>query len=146
MASDNPIASTLEPIPRDECLDLVRSFSIGRIAVAVPDGPPLVVPVNYVLDGEVVVFRSDLGTKLGAAHHQPITFQVDFIDPFHRAGWSVLVRGDAYEATSWEVGHLDLHPWAGGDKEHWVRLVPRAITGRKIRLPEVQPLDSRGYL
>lgn len=146
MASDDPTASALERISRDECMELVKSLSIGRVAVAVPDQAPLVVPVNYVLDGEVVVFRSDLGTKLSAVHHQPISFQVDFVDPFHRTGWSVLIQGDAYEATAWEVGHLDIRPWAGGDKQHWVRLVPKVVTGRRIALPEVEPLDARGYL
>ncbi len=43
---------------------LLRPGGLGRIAVAAPSGPPEVMPVNYVLDGEAVVFRSDLGTKL----------------------------------------------------------------------------------
>lgn len=30
-----------------------------------------------------------------------------------------------------EIGRVD--PWAGGDKAHWMRLVPDRVTGRRIR-------------
>lgn len=68
---------------------------------------------------------------------------MDFVDPFHRTGWSVLVTGVAYEATPVEVEHLTVEPWAGGEKQHWVRVQPGIVTGRRIRLPEIQR-DSRG--
>jgi hypothetical protein len=135
----------LEELVRQECLDLLSACSIGRVAVPVAGDGPLVVPVNYVLDGDVVVFRSDPGTKLTAVQLGPISFQVDQLDFLRRTGWSVLVRGLAYEATHWETDHIPLDPWAGGDKHHWVRLVPSSITGRRIRLPELL-LDGRGYL
>ncbi len=135
----------LEEITREECFRLVASLSIGRVAVARNDEPPLVVPVNYVLDGEAIVFRSDPGTKLFALRHKPISFQVDFVDPFHRAGWSVLMQGIAYEAISREVEHLKVESWAGGAKQHWVRFVPSVVTGRRIRLPEIE-INARGYL
>jgi nitroimidazol reductase NimA-like FMN-containing flavoprotein (pyridoxamine 5'-phosphate oxidase superfamily) len=135
----------LEELEHDECLALVGSMSIGRLAVAVEDAPPLVVPVNYVLDGEIVVFRTGPGTKLFALRDTPVSFQVDLIDPFHRTGWSVLIRGVAYEAIDREVAHLVVEPWAAGDKRHWIRVLPTAITGRRIRLPDVQ-WETRGYL
>ena len=135
----------LEDLTREECLQLLASQSVGRVAVPTPDGSPLVVPVNYVLDGEVVVFRSDPGSKLFALRQHPISFQIDAVDPFRRAGWSVLVQGVAYEATPLEVEHLTVEPWAGGDKQHWVRLVPLVVTGRRIRLPEIKR-DGPGYL
>jgi nitroimidazol reductase NimA-like FMN-containing flavoprotein (pyridoxamine 5'-phosphate oxidase superfamily) len=143
-ATEEPSA-TLEEIPRDECLRLVASTAVGRIAVALPGGPPLVVPVNYALDGEVVVFRSDPGSKILALREQPVSFQVDFVDPFHRTGWSVLIQGVAYEATAAEVEHLAIESWAGGDKRHWIRVLPAAITGRRIRMADF-PGDSRAYL
>ena len=123
----------------------MASLSIGRIAVGRHDEPPLVVPVNYVLDGEVIVFRSDPGSKLSALSQHPISFQVDFVDPFHRTGWSVLVSGVACAANQREIDHLIVEPWAGGAKRHWVRVLPSVVTGRRIRLPEIQR-DSRCYL
>jgi uncharacterized protein len=75
-----------------------------------------------------------------------VSFQVDSIDWSHRSGWSVLVHGDAYEATHWETHHLGLEPWAGGDKSHWVRLKVRDISGRRIEPAElVWPPDESGY-
>jgi nitroimidazol reductase NimA-like FMN-containing flavoprotein (pyridoxamine 5'-phosphate oxidase superfamily) len=134
-----------EELGQAECLELVASMSIGRLAV-VDEGPsPLVVPVNYVLDGDVVVFRTGPGSKLHALRETPVSFQVDLIDPLHRTGWSVLIRGVAYDALDREVAHLVIEPWAPGDKHHWIRVLPVAITGRRIRLPEV-PWETRGYL
>ena len=135
----------LEELDHDQCVELLASMSIGRLAVAVDDDGPLVVPVNYVLDGDVVVFRSGAGSKLHALWDLPVSFQVDQVDPFHRAGWSVLVRGYASEATSQQVKDLALEPWAPGSKRHWIRIVPRAITGRRIPA-EGLPWDTRGYM
>lgn len=153
-SGEDPAAS-MEEIDREECLMLVGSLSVGRLAVSLTGEPPLVVPINFMLDGEVVVFRSDPGTKLQALSERPggerigrhpnASFQVDLIDPVHRTGWSVLIRGVAYAAEVDEVAHLDLESWAPGHKDHLVRLVPTSITGRRIRTPEL-PWDTRGYL
>jgi len=143
--ADDRSGPTLEVMSREECFQLVASLSIGRVAVGRHEEPPLVVPVNYVLDGEVIVFRSDPGTKVLALREQPISFQVDFVDPFHQTGWSVLVTGVAYEATPVEVEHLTVESWVGGDKEHCVRVMPMTVSGRRIRLPEIR-MSDRGYL
>ena len=145
MTADDVDGPTLEEIELEECLALVAASSVGRLAVSVPGGPPLVVPVNYVLEGEVVVFRTDEGTKLSALRGHPVSFQVDWVDDNHRTGWSVLIQGTAVEATEDEVGHLRVEPWPGGERHHWIRVVPDKVTGRRIRLPEIIR-DSRGYL
>jgi nitroimidazol reductase NimA-like FMN-containing flavoprotein (pyridoxamine 5'-phosphate oxidase superfamily) len=135
----------LDELSREECLRLVASHSIGRIAVAPPGQSPHVLPVNYVLDVDVIVFRSDPGTKVDLTPHHPVSFQVDHFDPSDRTGWSVLLRGNASEVQRSEVSHLGLESWAGGEKAHWVRVVPVIVTGRRIHLPAVTP-DERGYL
>jgi nitroimidazol reductase NimA-like FMN-containing flavoprotein (pyridoxamine 5'-phosphate oxidase superfamily) len=137
--------TTLEELSRDECYTLVRSASIGRLAVSYEGGAPLVVPVNYVLDDEDIVFRTGPGAKLRALRESPVSFQVDQIDPVHRTGWSVLVRGIARIATDEEIRHLVIEHWAPGDNHHWIRVLPTEITGRAIRLPEVA-WETRGYL
>ena len=138
-------ASDLEELSREECLALLAGRGVGRLAVAAPGAAPYVMPVNYLLDGEVVVFRSGVGSKLRTLRGTPVSFQLDDIDPTHRTGWSVLVRGRAYEATHWEIDHLDLTAWAPGDKSHWVRVAPDAITGRRIRRQDGF-VDLGGYL
>lgn len=144
MGVDDELSSELKDIPRDECLALLRSLAIGRVAVALAGSPPLVVPVNYVVHREAIVFRTDPGTKLDLLRQAPVSFQVDLIDPCHRSGWSVLVQGVADETAHLEVD-VELQSWAGGDKRHWVRVTPAVITGRRIRLPDI-PVESRGYL
>ena len=139
--------ANLGELTRDECFGLLATQPVGRLAVATPEDAPLVVPVNFVLDGEAIVFRSDLGAKVRLIRHAPVSFQVDFIDWYHKAGWSVLARGVASEASHWEVGHLLLEPWAEGDKRHWVRIVVSDVTGRRLERVELEwPSDNRGYL
>lgn len=136
-----------EPIPRDECLALVAGQRIGRVAVAEHNAAPLVVPVNFVLDGETPLFRTDYGGKfrLAVLAERPVSFQVDGVDPGRRAGWSVLLCGQAVEVDPAEVERLPVQPWAPGRKDHWVRIVPSQISGRRIRL-DARPGDDRGYV
>jgi nitroimidazol reductase NimA-like FMN-containing flavoprotein (pyridoxamine 5'-phosphate oxidase superfamily) len=133
--------TTLETLTTEECLDLLATASVGRVAVALPGGAPVVVPVNFALDGAVIVFRTDPGSKLEALREHPASFQVDSIDPFHRTGWSVLVQGFAYETSPADV---EVEPWDAGPKAHWVRIYAGAVTGRRITLPD-SDVDPRGY-
>ncbi len=50
----------------DECLRLLRTSTLGRLAIVIEERP-LVFPVNFTLDGHAVVLRTDEGTKLRAA-------------------------------------------------------------------------------
>jgi nitroimidazol reductase NimA-like FMN-containing flavoprotein (pyridoxamine 5'-phosphate oxidase superfamily) len=143
--TDAEVVTTFEALEPEECLRLVASLSIGRLAVSYEGAAPLVVPVNYVLDGEDVVFRTGTGSKLQALREAPVSFQVDQIDPCNRTGWSVLIRGIARVATDEDVAHLVIEHWAPGDKEIWIRVLPTEITGRAIQLPEIA-WETRGYL
>ena len=48
----------LEILDREACLGLLADDEIGRLAV-LAGGAPLILPVNYQLDGEAIVFRTD---------------------------------------------------------------------------------------
>lgn len=76
---------SLHTLPREECLRLLATQEFGRLAV-VDDGQPLVFPVNYAVDGDVVVFRADPGTKLAAASLGLVAFEVDDVDVSTRSG------------------------------------------------------------
>lgn len=124
--------SHLNEIDRDECLELVASVSVGRVAYADDEGP-VVLPVNHVLDGESVLFRvspdSQLAKHLGEGQHA--SFQVDDFEDFSMSGWSVLVRG----TTEW-VAEVDSssepNAWAEGDRSYHLRIVPTSVTGRRL--------------
>jgi nitroimidazol reductase NimA-like FMN-containing flavoprotein (pyridoxamine 5'-phosphate oxidase superfamily) len=138
--------SALEDIGREECVRLLATVPVGRLAIGVPGAPPFVVPVNYVLDGESIVFRSDPGEKIVQLRGNPVSFQVDQIDFVAHTGWSVLIQGVAHQATVAEIEQLQLEPWAPGEKAHWVRIVPWAITGRRITVVDVRRRGGDGYL
>lgn len=132
----------LEELGRDECLALLARHHLGRLAVVV-GGRPLVFPVNYCLDGERVVFRTDAGTKLHGALGGPVAFEIDGTDGLYHGGWSVLVVGEAEEVADGaerdRLTRLPLGLWAGGDRSHWVRIRPAAVTGRRLRTPRPGP-------
>lgn len=127
----------IEWIDRDECLRLLAADEIGRLAINVGHSPA-VFPVNYALDGETIVFRTDEGTKLSAGPRAPACFEIDDFDREHRAGWSVVASGRLEEVTHYSASELEraqqlpIGPWAGGAKAHWMRLVPERITGRRV--------------
>jgi nitroimidazol reductase NimA-like FMN-containing flavoprotein (pyridoxamine 5'-phosphate oxidase superfamily) len=135
----------LQVLTAEECYRLLATQQIGRLGVNA-EHYPLIFPVNYALDGEVVVIRTGTGTKLSAAHRANVTFEVDDIDPRRRSGWSVLVRGLAEEVGSEHAHELvertrasGVEPWAPGDRGHWLRLIPQGIAGRRLVPGELPP-------
>lgn len=121
----------IEVVDGDECLRLLRGRAVGRLGIVV-GGEPLILPVNYAVLGETIVFRSAPGSKLDMGPRAPACFEVDEFDQSMSAGWSVLVNGRLEEIDADEAGAADVTPWAPGEREHWMRLVPRRITGRRV--------------
>ena len=126
----------LEILDRDECIALLARQPIGRVAIVTMDGRPLVFPVNFALDGDAIVFRSDAGTKLYGARRGQIAFECDGIDSTYHTGWSVLATGIAEEvdnaAELARLARLPLGPWCPGPKSTWLRIRPLMLTGRRI--------------
>src|SRR3954447_20339534 len=88
----------LQDLGADDCYRLLATQEIGRLGVNA-EHYPLIFPVNFGLDGTTIVMRTEPGTKLAAAEHANVTFEVDEIDRRTRSGWSVLVRGLAERLT-----------------------------------------------
>jgi hypothetical protein len=130
--------SGLDELSYESCLELLASHDVGRLAVVV-DGQPVIFPVNYVIDGEKVVFRTDAGTKLTHSSLDPVAFEIDELDFEAREGWSVVVQGTGREFTealddvSVRERALCVSPWAAGEKAHWVRITHPRISGRRIQ-------------
>ncbi len=125
-------------LSRSECFDLLAGVSVGRIGASV-DALPVILPVNFALFGESVLFRTILGTKLDAATiGAVVAFQADA----WKVGvwsWSVLLQGVA-SAVSDEDGQararsIPIGPWAGGKID--LRLVciqATNVSGRRFRI------------
>jgi nitroimidazol reductase NimA-like FMN-containing flavoprotein (pyridoxamine 5'-phosphate oxidase superfamily) len=127
---------------------LLASQHLGRV-VLVDELGPAAFPVNYVVDGHTVLFRTDQGSKLDAAlRGTRVAFQIDGADEASRTGWSVLVRAEAMEVIHSDdlarVRELPLYPWAPGAKSHYVRLLPALLTGRRIAVPDGVPSNWFG--
>ena len=126
----------LEVLDRAECFRLLGLNGVGRVAV-VDGGNPVILPVNYVVDREEVLFRTAPGTKLDAAvRTQRIAFQIDSADPMYHTGWSVLVIGRCEEVTDparrEEIERLPLRPWAAGAKDHIIAIQAEQVSGRRV--------------
>lgn len=127
-----PIELTFE-----ECVRGLTAGVVGRVGLALPDGPRIV-PVNYTVQDDSIVLRtspySEVGTYgVGAL----IAFEVDDFDADLEEGWSVVVRGrtsridDADELarlkTAW-----DPKPWAAGMRTLHLRLPWQQVSGRRL--------------
>ena len=122
----------------DQCWVLLDSEVVGRIALIV-DGHPEVFPVNFVLQRRSIVFRTAGGTKLwGAITSKPVAFEIDGYDAHEQTAWSVVARGEAEliedQADKDAVDELLLEPWQPGEKNYYVRLAPKALTGRRFKV------------
>lgn len=126
----------MEHLPESACWRLLREHAVGRLGVVL-DGAPEIYPLNYVVDGETIVFRTDPGSKVRGVGRSPLVcFQLDSADTDRRDGWSVLVKGRAVEITDedWTRAstQLDLDFWAPGIRSKWIRVVPTEVTGRQL--------------
>lgn len=137
--------TTIGELDVHECLVLLRWETVGRLAATVPDEAPIVVPVNFAMHDDSVVFRCGEGAMLERVRDAKVSVQVDRFDWYRRIGWSVLVRGVAHEVDAAAMDDLGLEPWAPGVKDHWFEVVTDTITGRRLELNQ-GPLDGRGYL
>jgi nitroimidazol reductase NimA-like FMN-containing flavoprotein (pyridoxamine 5'-phosphate oxidase superfamily) len=127
----------LDVLTFEECLELLRSTPVGRVAFA-SAGEVEVLPVNYTMDGVTIAFRCADGAKLGAAvQESAVTFQVDSYDDYAARGWSVLVKGTAEVVTDEQrLARLEgsgLRPYASAvPRPFWVAIHPNTVTGRRV--------------
>jgi nitroimidazol reductase NimA-like FMN-containing flavoprotein (pyridoxamine 5'-phosphate oxidase superfamily) len=132
-----------EELDEAESLRLIAGGGIGRIGYASRFGP-VVLPVNYQWHDEAIVFRTarhsaldeDLQTGITGGDYI-VAFEIDELDIPGRQGWSVLIQGPAHHVESAAereaATKAGVQPWASGERELFVRIVPHRVTGRRIR-------------
>lgn len=127
-----------------ECWDLISGRALGRLVTSV-DNQPEIFPVNFAVQRRTVLFRTAQGTKLvSAAINNDVLFEVD--DHNVLEGWSVIIRGTARTLRTQEeideAEQAQLLPWTATSKQHFVRIRPVRITGRRFVFgsePEGEP-------
>jgi uncharacterized protein len=136
--TDEPVTILSE----DESWRRLGGVALGRLVTSFA-GEPEIFPVNFVVQGRTVLFRSSEGTKLfSAVANSIVLFEAD--DHNVAEGWSVIVRGRAKvlraDAEIAEAERAQLMPWTAIAKVHYVRVTPSEITGRHFRFgPEPDP-------
>lgn len=122
----------------EQSLAYLKDVQPGRIVMRRKDDIEIF-PVNFVVDGESIYFRTAEGSKLFTLSlNQDVLFEADGL--VGETAWSVIVRGTAelLEKTE-DVSHaetLGLKPWAPTLKYNWVRINAESISGREFEVGE----------
>jgi nitroimidazol reductase NimA-like FMN-containing flavoprotein (pyridoxamine 5'-phosphate oxidase superfamily) len=133
----------MDALDTDVCWRLISRTRFGRIGFVV-DGNPGVLPVNCGVLNRQVVFRTGYNTTLGAMDDgSEVVFETDHTDEVAEAGWSVVIKGNITRVSDLDelarLAEFELHPWAPGVKDRWMKVVPTEVTGRVVsrhrRLP-----------
>ncbi len=126
----------LEALSREECVLRLQAQGVGRVSVVRVDRPAIY-PVNYIVDGDSIVFRTRRGSDLFAnSFDAPAAFEIDGTDGMYHEGWSVLVVGRASHIHNpSEIARLHaarLSPWAGPSRDSFIKIELEEVTGRHI--------------
>lgn len=126
----------LQELERSECLELLASKQVGRVAWCGGSGPQ-VLPVNYTVVDCGILFRTSPYSQIEKSLYETrAAFQVDEIDDFLEAGWSVLVVGSPSYVSDPSDTPQNLkdrpEPWAPGVRNLYIRIEPESITGRRV--------------
>jgi uncharacterized protein len=147
MADRTPIdRAGLEVLERGECLRLLASVSVGRIAISVR-ALPLILPVRFVVDGDSILIRTHPGTTLEAATRGAVVaFEAEGANSPDLLDWSVLVTGVARHLT--EAEHrvrgeaLGLPRWSADEQDRIVLISTDHVSGRRS-VPSSKPDAGR---
>ncbi len=129
-------SGSTEELDEAECWRLLGSVEVGRLAMTAA-GDIDIFPVNFVVDGKTVVFRSAAGTKLfEIVLGGRLAFETDGYEPEHGRAWSVVVKGHGEMIDRWgevyAAQELPIVPWHPSPKERFVRVYPSSVTGRRF--------------
>ncbi|MDZ8171810.1 pyridoxamine 5'-phosphate oxidase family protein [Microbacterium xanthum] len=131
-------------LDEQQCWQHLAGHQLGRLVTHVGDVLDIF-PVNYVVDGPSLVFRTAEGSKLlELTVNDHVLFEVD--DWNDDRAWSVVVRGHArrldHLAEVEAADELPLKPWIPTVKFTYVRVEPTQLTGRAFARGEEPDRDS----
>jgi uncharacterized protein len=138
--SDDRSERHFEAIARDQCLDLVESNHLGRVAWQAADLLQIL-PVTYAMHQGYVYFRTTPdGILSELAQPTRVALEVDELDQQTRSGWSIVLHGRTSAVSEPDaLAHLwaadSLVPWAGGNRTLFICIRPDRVSGRVVRRP-----------
>lgn len=121
-------------LPRDEVWALLDSEPFGRLAVQA-GGVVDIFPVNFVVDGHKLWFRTAPGSKLASLTvNDRVAFEVDHRDEERLEVRSVVLQGRARRiddrAEREHAESLRLRTWVRGYRPVFVVIEPDQVSGR----------------
>lgn len=138
-----------ESIPPDRCWSLIDRVGVGRIA-ALDGDQPVVAVVPFAIEHGDIVVGAKAGLGLSGLFGREVALEVDELDTGAEAGWSVVVRGVAYDITdtvdrrSERLQEVDVSCWCMNGIDGRIAIRPRDVKGRWLRPPRaVDGLPAR---
>jgi nitroimidazol reductase NimA-like FMN-containing flavoprotein (pyridoxamine 5'-phosphate oxidase superfamily) len=128
-----------EELSEERCWELLCSQDTGRIGFNHKDRV-MILPVSYLVHNRAIYFRTSADGSIGDAIPRLSTsFQIDEARPDRSEGWSVLVSGPSSRVEEPELltylwGQAMQEPWAGGERNTFVRIHAALVTGRYVHL------------
>ncbi|GAA1219083.1 pyridoxamine 5'-phosphate oxidase [Microbacterium maritypicum] len=134
----------IEMLTSDRSWELLGTQELGRLVTHVGETIDIF-PVNYVVDGEGILFRTAPGSKLfELTVNTDVLFEVD--DHTDTDAWSVIIRGYATalesDADVQRAETAGLRPWIPTVKRVYVRIAPTSVSGRAFRRSAEPELDG----
>ncbi len=136
-ADPEQVGPGVEALAREECVELLRRTTLGRLAF-VAGGWPVALPVNYSFDGPDIIVRTDPRSQLARATLRParVALEIDEARPLYQSGWSVVAFGRAEwvmdEAESARLASSTEMPWVRGPRTHVIRIALVQVSGRRV--------------
>ncbi len=139
---DNGTVTAREAVELDraEAMRLLASVDYGRV-VFNQQALPAIRLVNHVVDEGRVIVRTRLAAtvstvvRLSSDAGVVVAYEADDLDPYRRAGWSVVVTGFANTITDPEqIARYErlLRPWVNMTMDTMIAIQPELVTGIRI--------------
>ena len=118
------------------CWSLLRGESVGRIGY-VADERPTIVPVNFAVIHDRIVFRSDPGDKVSRLPLRHVCIEADGSADVNHV-WSVVAVGLARDVTTAldveyeEMRRTIVSTFVPLQDPHWIAIDVESISGRRL--------------
>jgi hypothetical protein len=137
----------LEVLGEAECLNLLGSVTIGRVAFT-EGALPAIQPVSFRLDGGDILIPSRFGSKVAAASRGAVlAFEVDDVQLATRTGWNVTVVGlSRLISDPADVRDLDrvaAPHWLHAEDRCYISIAAQIVRGQRVSPRE--PVGEVGY-
>ncbi len=124
------------PLPVLECLRLLKSVPVGRVAFS-RNAMPAVEPVRFAVDrGHIFIAVSLVSALCPVLHHCVVALQADSLGDASQSGWTVTVVGNAGEVNdpglAARLRRMGLTSWAAAETDRFMHISQGIVTGQRL--------------